>query len=240
MRGRRGQPRAPGAPVVAPAGEGVVRQQRRTAPAPQDRNTPSRLLTSCHVIQRERPQPFPGMSTPTPGRLRVAAGATGPACQSSGASLSSAGPARDQLRPLRRHWRTPSPAGRPFSLVRMRFARLIERRGRVLGGPSVLAASGSNLKPCLPLAVTPQDQGDALLPSFSLRCWHNSAEGSAGRGITMHAERPHARRNVSPAVGGPAVSYLPSATFVGLVALASAAATAFASAPPAPSTSFAP
>jgi hypothetical protein len=55
--------------------------------------------------------------------------------------------------------------------------------------------------PCLPLAVTPQDPGDALLPSSSLRCWHSSAEGRAGRGITMHAERIHrlhARRNVSP------------------------------------------
>jgi hypothetical protein len=26
--------------------------------------------SGCHVIQRERPQPFPAMSTPASGRLR--------------------------------------------------------------------------------------------------------------------------------------------------------------------------
>jgi len=31
----------------------------------------------------------------------------------------------------------------------MRFARLIHRRGRVLGGPKVRAACGGNLKPAL-------------------------------------------------------------------------------------------
>jgi hypothetical protein len=31
----------------------------------------------------------------------------------------------------------------------VRFARLIHRRGRVLGGPAVRAACGGNLKPAL-------------------------------------------------------------------------------------------
>ena len=33
----------------------------------------------CHVIQRERPQPFPGMSRPATADLRAVAGALGPA-----------------------------------------------------------------------------------------------------------------------------------------------------------------
>jgi hypothetical protein len=42
---------------------------------------------------------------------------------------------------------------------KVRFARLIDRRGRVLGGPAVRAACGGNLSlPWLPLEVVPQYQ----------------------------------------------------------------------------------
>ena len=78
MRGRRGQPATPGAPVVTLRRGRVVRHQRRAATAPQDRTIPPSLLGRCHVIQRERPQPFPGMSTPAPAGLRAAAGRSRP------------------------------------------------------------------------------------------------------------------------------------------------------------------
>jgi hypothetical protein len=42
----------------------------------------------------------------------------------------------------------------------VRFARLMQRRGRVLGGPSARAASGGNLSlPWLPRRVVRQDRG---------------------------------------------------------------------------------
>jgi hypothetical protein len=52
----------------------VVRQQRGATTAPKDRTIPPSLLAGCHVIQRERPQPFPGPSRPAPAVLRAAAG----------------------------------------------------------------------------------------------------------------------------------------------------------------------
>jgi hypothetical protein len=55
-------------------GGGVVRRQRRPATAPQDR-TSLRACRDCHVIQRERPQPFLGMSRT---RNRRPAGRSGP------------------------------------------------------------------------------------------------------------------------------------------------------------------
>jgi hypothetical protein len=42
--------------------------------APQGRTTPSSLLADCHVIQQERPQPFPGTSIPAAAAQRAAHG----------------------------------------------------------------------------------------------------------------------------------------------------------------------
>jgi hypothetical protein len=53
----------------------VVRRQRRAASAAQDRTIPPSLLAGCHVIQREHPQPVPGISHP---RSRRSAGHSGP------------------------------------------------------------------------------------------------------------------------------------------------------------------
>ena len=51
----------------------------------------------------------------------------------------------------------------------VRFARLIHRRGRALGGPSVRAAFGGNLSvPCLPPRVVPHERGECARPR---RCW---------------------------------------------------------------------
>jgi hypothetical protein len=48
-------------------------------PQPGRRTTRSCPLTwGCHVIRRERPQPFPGTSTPTPAALRAPAGRSRP------------------------------------------------------------------------------------------------------------------------------------------------------------------
>jgi hypothetical protein len=78
VRGRRGQPRAPGAPVAhRPPEGGWYANPRGAATTPQDRTHPSRLPGGCHVIQGERRQPFPGTSIPGPAALRAAAGAHG-------------------------------------------------------------------------------------------------------------------------------------------------------------------
>jgi hypothetical protein len=49
---------------------------------------------------------------------------------------------------------------RPRRVVR--FARLIDRRGRVLGGPAVRAAFGGNLKP----ALVATHGGTGMAPSY--------------------------------------------------------------------------
>jgi hypothetical protein len=46
----------------------------RSGSRAQNRTIPSSLLGGCHVIQRERPQPFLGMSRPASPGLRAVAG----------------------------------------------------------------------------------------------------------------------------------------------------------------------
>jgi hypothetical protein len=67
-------------------GGGVVRQSRRAATAPKDRSFPH-TCWGCHVIQRERPQPVPGMSGTVPAGLRAAEGRSRPHRPSSARAL---------------------------------------------------------------------------------------------------------------------------------------------------------
>jgi len=71
--------RAEGPGGLPPGGGGVVRCRRPAGSAPKDRSH----LSGCHVIRRERPQPFPGMSTPPPSRPAAAEGHSVLAQQSS-------------------------------------------------------------------------------------------------------------------------------------------------------------
>ena len=94
VRGRRGQPRTPGAPLVA---LGWRRGVPPTAVSPYSAagpRQPSGLFAGCHVIQRERPQPFPGISIPAPAALRAAEGRSWPWHGPSGVGAVSARPDR--------------------------------------------------------------------------------------------------------------------------------------------------
>jgi hypothetical protein len=51
---------------------------------------------SCHVIQRERPQPLPGKATPAPARLRAAEGRSWPTGGGSGVTPDPPNPAGRQ------------------------------------------------------------------------------------------------------------------------------------------------
>jgi hypothetical protein len=61
-------------------------------------------LYACHVIQREGPQPYPGMSGPAPARLRPPGGRSRPAH----GRLPIPGPSRPGRHPL------PRPTTGPF------------------------------------------------------------------------------------------------------------------------------
>jgi hypothetical protein len=116
-----------------PAGGRVVRQQRRAATAPRDRTNPPSLPAGCHVIQRERPQPFPGIRR----RKRRPAGRSGPLMGRPGVLRRHPPPALNRFGPTQAVGVPGRRQGDPFSLVMPRVG-LVGRnnRGRLapLGG----------------------------------------------------------------------------------------------------------
>ena len=113
---------------------------------------PHRPLSGCHVIQRERPQTLPGMSTPAPGRLLAAAGRSwarpgGPQAAVRPCVEHRFGPTQApgvpvDGRTIHSRWLCPPRGEWSGQAEWMRFARLIQRPVRVLGRPSVCAAFG--------------------------------------------------------------------------------------------------
>jgi hypothetical protein len=66
-----------------PVGEGWPASSGEPQTEAQDRTVPQACSKGCHVIQRERPQPFPGMSSPAPAAPGAAEGHSLPAQPSS-------------------------------------------------------------------------------------------------------------------------------------------------------------
>jgi hypothetical protein len=83
VRGRRGHPAPRRTGGHPPVGEGWPASSGEPQTEAQDRTVPQACSGGCHVIQRERPQPFPGMSSPTPAAPGAGEGHSLPAQPSS-------------------------------------------------------------------------------------------------------------------------------------------------------------
>jgi hypothetical protein len=95
-------PPAHPAPLGPPRGWSAACGEPRQAP--EDRTSPLALL-GCHVIQRERPQPFPGLETRTsrpPGRSGLLTGQQQPESEAIGRVVGR--PGRQWWSPIRRRW----------------------------------------------------------------------------------------------------------------------------------------